>query len=376
MRGVYLNHAGTSWPKPDVVLRAADATWRSDPLDWSAQFVRDHRTVAAFFGVEDPAQLLLTPSCTSAINVAVHDHFWNPGDRVLISAWEHHALHRPAAKLAEYGVDVEVLPHTEADPVILESLEHELKQGRVKLVAITAACNVTGDLLPIHDVIRLAHEYESRVLIDAAQVAGWLDLNLAELGADLVTFAGHKGPLAPWGIGGLYLRPGLQMNSPAAICEIKYDSQTGKTQPPPSLPGYCDVGSVNRPALAGLAAGVQWLGETGRQDRLTDARRLTQLFYDACQDMDRVNVYGSSDRSERMPTVAFNFEGVSSTDVAKQFLHRDVIVSGGLQCAPLAHKSLGTNPDGAVRLSVGPSTSEQDIQTAIAALGEIVQSPS
>lgn len=371
MRGVYLNHAGTSWPKPDAVLQSIDAAWRSDPSDWPDLFSQDHRTVANYFGIEEPAQLLLTPSCTSAINIAVQDHFWNSGDRVLISAWEHHALHRPIAKLADCRVNVEVLPYTNSEPVILESLEHELRQGRVKLVAVTAACNVTGDLLPIREIIRLAHDYEAQILIDAAQVAGWLDLNLAELGADLVTFAGHKGPLGPWGIGGLYMRAGLEMNSPAAVCEVAYNSPVDK---PPLRPGYCDVGSVNRPALAGLAAGLKWLSESGHQDRLADARKLTRQLYDACQAMANVRVYGSSNASQRMPTVAFNIADVTSLEVANQLWHRGIIAAGGLQCAPLAHKSLGTAPDGVVRVSVGASTSERDIQAAIVALGDIANS--
>ena len=332
--------------------------------------MRDHTHVADALGIENPAQLLLTPSCTSALSVAVNDHFWNEGDRVLISAFEHHALHRPVVGLVERGVEVDVLPHLEQEPVILEALEDELKKGGVRLVAMTAACNVTGDLLPVAKVAEIAHQYEAVVLVDAAQVAGW-KLDLSALGADLITFAGHKGPLAPWGIGGLYTASDINMNSPAAVCEISYDKNTGKPLPPPSGPGYCDVGSVDRPALAGLAAGLEWLRKPGRQNRLAYARSLSQQVYAVAADLPNVAVFGADDINDRMPTVAFLLKGIDSNQCAARFLEREIVVSGGMQCAPLAHKSLETAPEGLVRISVGPMTTQDDIERAIEALVEI-----
>ncbi len=371
MHSVYLNHAGTSWPKPAPVRAAVQSIWNLDPIDWADQFVADHLRIANALGIRKPAELLLTPSCTTALSVAVNDHYWNSGDRVLISAFEHHALHRPVAKLTDQGVEVDVLPHLDHEPIILEALEDELKKGGVKLVAITAASNVTGELTPYHDVIDLAHRYESKVLLDAAQVAGWFDLDLPSLGADLVTFAGHKGPQGPWGIGGLYVAEGLMMNSPAAVCEITYDKSTGKPKPPPSGPGYCDVGSVDRLALAGLAAGFEWLGQPARGNRLTYARSLSQQFYVAASELSKVRLYGVDDMQFRMPTVAFSVDGIESIQCASQFRERQIVVAGGMQCAPLAHKAIGTAPEGVVRISVGPMTTQEDIEAAVNALVEI-----
>ena len=278
MQSTYLNHAGTSWPKPIPVVKAAKEVMFSDPLQWGESFELAHQQIADFFHITDKKQLLLTPGCTSALNVAVHDHYWNPGDRVLTTGFEHHALHRPLVKLVDQGVEVEVLPHLPQEPIILEELESSLKQGRVKLVAMTAASNVTGDLTPFKEVIELAHRYEAKVLLDGAQVAGWWDLDLPALGVDLFAFAGHKGLQAPWGIGGLYMADDTKMNSPAAVCEIVYDKNTGAPRPPQTGPGWCDVGSVDRSALAGLAAGVKWLSDPNRRQRLTYARTLSSSF--------------------------------------------------------------------------------------------------
>lgn len=366
MRGIYLNHAGTSWPKPSAVLEAVRAAWLSDPLDWPDQFQEAHQTVADFFHIPDIRQLLLTPACTTSLQIGVTDHFWNAGDRALTSGFEHHALHRPLVKLVDQGVEVEVLPHLDHEPIILDALEDELKKGGVKLVAFTAACNVTGDIMPMKEIIALCHEYEAKVLIDAAQIAGWWDLNLPELGADLVAFAGHKGPLGPWGIGGLYLKPEIEMNSPAAVCEISYES--GKAKPIPAGPGWCDGGSVDRPSLAGLAAGLKWLSDSSRKNRLAFARSLAQQIYTAMSDHPNVVLYGDEDMNYRMPTVALNIKGRASKLVAEEMRHRGIIVSAGMQCAPLAHKTLNTAPEGIVRISVGPSNNQDDIEQTIDAL--------
>lgn len=368
---VYLNHAGTSWPKPQAVVDAASAVWGSDPSDWADQLELAHRQIASFFHVATPDQLLLTPGCTSALSIAVADHFWNAGDRVLASSFEHHALHRPLVKLSDYGVDVEILPHLDHEPIILEELESALRKGSVELVALVAACNVTGVLLPYDEVISLAHAYGAKVLIDAAQIAGWWDLDLPALGADLVAFAGHKGLQAPWGIGGLYVAPEIKMNSPAAVCELTYDKLSGKPKQAPAKPGYCDVGSVDRSALTGLAAAAQWLSHVERSDRLTRSRQLTQRLYDAAAEMNGTTLVCPSDMTARMPTVAMTFSNLRSSDAAAQLAGHGIFVAGGMQCAPLAHKSLGTAPDGVVRLSAGPNTTEDDVARAIEALERV-----
>ena len=371
MRGVYLNQAGTSWPKPKAVTEAVRSTWVSDPLDWGTAFTTAHQQVADFFHIPDTRQLLLTPACTTALQIGVMDHFWNPGDRALTSGFEHHALHRPLVKLVDQGVDVEVLPHLDHEPIILDALESELKKGKVKLVALTAASNVTGDLLPLREIVEVSHNYEAKVLIDAAQIAGWWDLDLPALGADLVAFAGHKGTLGPWGIGGLYLGSNLELNSPAAVCEITYDKSTGKSKPTPKGPGWCDGGSIDRPALVGLAAGVQWLQDPSRKNRLAFARTLAQQIYTAMSDLPNVTLYGDEDMNYRMPTVALNIKGRDSVLVSQEMHSRGIVVSGGMQCAPLTHKTLQTAPEGVVRLSVGPSNTQDDIEQAISALTTI-----
>lgn len=369
-RTIYLNHAGTSWPKPNSVLIAAASLLERDPRDWPAGFEFAHQKVAEFFHV-DHSRLLLTPSCTAALNVGMMDHLWKAGDRVVTSHYEHHALHRNLVKLRENGVQVTVLPRGKSELIQLEALENELKRGHVRLVALTAACNVTGHLLPISEAIELAHEHGAIVLIDGAQIAGWWDLNVTELGADLFTFAGHKGPHAPWGVGGLFVSPNISMNCPAATCDFaEANAAYGCTV----MPGYCDVGSVNVAALAGLAAGCRWLSESERANRLQTARELAREFSDAIRGLPGVVLHDDLPIERKVPTVAITVDNVSSIDMAGQLRENGLIVSGGFQCAPHVHTALGTDQTGVLRFSFGPQNKSAEIGLAIEILKQLIVS--
>lgn len=363
MDTTYLNHAGTSWPKPGAVLDAAHSVSDLSPTDWPVLFETAHQTVADFFHVEK-SRLLLTPSCTAALDLAVMDHAWSPDDRVITSGYEHHALHRTMVKLSANGVRVTELPRDVDELISLAALETELKSGGVRLVALTAACNVTGRLLPVAEVIRLAHQHGALALIDGAQVAGWWDLDLSALGADLFTFAGHKGPQAPWGIGGLFVAPQVSMNSPAATCEVPAPGEPAACA---TMPGYCDAGSVNLSALAGLAAACEWLTQVEQQDRLHRARRLAGSLTDALREIPAVTIHDDVPMEKKMPTVAVSWEDWTATALANALREQGVITSGGFQCAPQTHQALGTSANGVVRFSFGPRSQETDVAAAVEA---------
>ena len=364
-RPIYLNHAGTSWPKPPTVLEAAHSVLHSDSTNWGPLFDAAHRKVADFFHV-DAARLLFTPSCTSAICVAMTDLDWKRGDRIVTSMYEHHALYRSCLKLSDRGVEISVLPEKRVKSEVVElidikALSSELESGNVRLLALTAACNVTGQLLPISEAIELAHRYDVLVLIDGAQIAGWRDLDLVELKADLFAFAGHKAPQAPWGIGGLYVRPGVPMNCSHATCgRTESDCATQSTP----MPGYCDVGSVNLSALAGLGAATTWLNAPQRTSRLAEARNLASEFTDGIRNIPGLAIHGDVPMSQKVPTVAFTYESQAPVAIAKHLAEHGLIASGGLQCAPQAHIALGTEPEGVVRVSFGPGNLASDADSA------------
>lgn len=366
----YLNQAGTSWPKPCAVVDACDQALERHCDSWDEQFANGLHQLTEFFGVSEEDTLLLTPGCTSSLSVAVADIDWQPGDVIVTSSLEHHALHRPLLKVVESSrqwsapVDLIVVPPTISDAFDLSRLKSVLQERQVKLVAITAASNVTGDILPFEETARLAREHGAHCLVDGAQVVGWLDVNLSESNIDLFAFGGHKGLHAPWGIGGLFMSSRISMQTPRATCAIgasrdKSDARScGK-------PSYCDVGSVDRIALAGLSAAITWLQD--QPDRLSVARRRAGKLWSVLESLPGTILYGGP-IGKRLPTVAFTHRHVRVAEIDKHLRRHGVVGSAGLQCAPMAHEILGSAPEGVMRLSVGPMNTDDDIDRACEAL--------
>ncbi|TWT57858.1 Cysteine desulfurase CsdA [Thalassoglobus neptunius] len=364
MTSVYLNHAGTSWPKPETVQKAVQNALQESPEDWGARFEHGHKRVAEFFGIENPDDLLLTPGCTSALSLALFDQPLQPEDEVLTSGFEHHAMERPLIKLGEMGIVTRVIPPTQDRLVDLEMLETSLTSGRVRLMAMTAACNVTGDLLPWNEVGELCHRHEVPFLLDAAQVAGWIDLDFSRSQVDFVAFAAHKGLQSPWGIGGLYCSPQAKMHCQSASCSIVPSPNSES----PKRPSYCDTGSVDRIALEGLAAATEWLNQEEASVRLSKARAQIGRFEEVLKADSRVKLVSREPLQARLPTVAFIVDGISPGDLADSLEQRSLIVSAGFQCAPSAHETLGTSEQGVLRLSLGPLTSDAEINFTCEAL--------
>lgn len=362
---IYLNHAGTSWPTPPWVLDAVANAMQTHPAQWPERFEIAHASVSRFFGVADPDQLLLTPGCTSSLATAIASVALPAGSRVLTSRWEHHAVYGPLQHLARKGVAVDFVSAGDDSPIDLAALEQALAANEVRLVALTAACNVTGCLLPIEQIIGMAHQYGAMVLIDAAQIVGWVDLHLDALGADLVAFGGHKGLQAPWGIGGLYVARSARLECATTQCAIPDKNALAAVQQWGSRPGYCDVGSVDQFSLAGLEASLSRLGNTSRSDDLEVARRHVARFRDALSQDQRVTLFGMQDSKHRMPTIAFALDGETSSQSAERLRQHGLIVGSGFQCSPVSHEAMGTSETGLVRISVGVRQPESEIDAAL-----------
>lgn len=364
---VYLNHAGTSWPKPEPVLQAAADADRADPDAWPSLFTECQRTVADYFQVPSD-RLLFTPSCTSALTVAMMDLPWQAGDRLLTSQFEHHALHRNVQKLAERGVGVTYLEPGNRQLIDLDRLEAELNQGGVRLLALTAACNVTGQLLPFAQAAELAKQFGVTVLVDGAQFAGWQQLDLSASKIDMFTFAGHKGPMSPKGVGGLYVAEHVRMDCLSAACD------PATAQANSRMPDYCDVGSVNYAALSGLAAGCRWLQKADQVNRLQEARELASAFADGVRDLPNSVLHHDVAAELKMPTVAFNIAGRATSELAAELQRHRIFVSCGMQCAPQVHHILNTGSTGVIRCSFGFENDLSDVAAALNCLRKAAHS--
>jgi len=357
---VYANHAGTSWPKAPGVVEAVQRAMLDDPSH-NAQRYRDGvDAVVEFFGLPSRDRLLFAPSCTSALAVAIGDLVWQAGDCVITSQLEHHALARPVQKLVnERGVEHCVVPYRDGAPLDLAFVERRLEQGNVRLVAVTAASNVTGERLPIDELVPLAHRHGALVLLDAAQHAGLLPLDVGAFGVDLMTFAAHKGLLAPFGVGGLWAAERIRFACPAAVCELG-----GVDGPIAPFPGFCDMGSVDFPALAGLTAALRYLEGLSADERERPLRMAARLR-DECRARGGVSVLGGD--GPRTATSSLVIDALPLERAQRHFQQHGVIVRAGTHCAPMALDALG-RADGVLRVSFGVTSGEGDVDAVLRAI--------
>jgi cysteine desulfurase family protein len=378
---MYFNNAATTWPKPEVVYQTTDQCFRtlnspertmSDEGARSSEMMSVCREeIASFFGIRDPRRLVFTPSATYSLNLAIHGLEWHEGDVAIMSGLEHHAVSRPIRKAAyRHRAKFEVAPYTPETPIDLDFVEDKLKVGNVKLVACTMASNVTGDILPAIELGDLAERYGAIYLVDAAQSAGVLPVNVDDLKADMLGFAGHKGLFGPPGIGGLFVRKGIQLNT---IAEGGTGKDSGKHEMSGRYPSNYEVGTHNLLAIVGMAAGIRWLRERGIDSLREHEQTLTARFAQGVRELPGVTVYGNTDPERRTAVVSFTMEGTTPERIARWLAEEhNVSTRAGYHCAPLAHETIGTLPGpGTIRFSFSFANTMDEVEQALGFLAEV-----
>jgi len=365
---IYANNAGTSWPKPPGMSEAVVASLAADPVEAAKAFEPARDAVCRLLGIADRERLLFTSGCTQALAVGIEDLPWREGDVIVTSSLEHHAVVRPARKLErERGVSHVAAPYRDGEPVDLDFVRDVLGRGRVRLLAVSAASNVTGELLPIDELAALAHEHDALCLVDAAQAVGIVPVDVEASGADMIAFAGHKGPLGPQGIGALWARPGVEFESPAASCNI--GERSAARQPCSPFPGYCDVGGLNLAGAAALAASVEWVLVRGVDEVGGHGRALASRLRAGLRERKGCTVYGVDDDARRTAAVSIELDGLPVARAESFFLERGIIVRAGEHCAPTALESIGA-PGGTIRISFGSFNTADDVDAVLASIDE------
>lgn len=378
---MYFNNAATTWPKPEIVYETVDECFRnlnSPDRTHSAEGVQSSATmqtcraeVAEFLGIGNQTRLVFLPSCTYALNLAILGQEWKLGDKIIMSGLEHHAVSRPIRKLArEKGIEFKVSPYSQNQPLDLNWMEAELKAGGVKLVACTMAANVTGDIMPSHQLGQLCKQYNVRYLVDAAQSAGILPVDVEELNADFLTFAGHKGLFGPPGIGGLYVRDGIQLET---LAEGGTGKDSGRHSMSGSFPSNFEVGTHNLLGITGLCAGVRWVKQAGLDSIREHEFTLLSRFVNRVSELPGVRLYGNSDLSQRTSVCSFVINGTSPQRIAAWLAENHGIATrAGYHCAPLAHETIGTLPgEGTIRFSFGFSNTLEEVDQVVDLLTEM-----
>lgn len=374
----YFDHAATSWPKPTVVTEAmlsAIAEAGGNPgrsahhLALAAARAVEHgrAQVAALLGVEDPRDLAFVPGCTFGLNLVLKGAL-APGDRVVVSSVEHNAVSRPLTALAALGVEVVRVAADARGCMDVEDIERALDAAPTRMVVCQHASNVTGAVQAVGDIVDIAHEHGAVVVIDGAQAAGHLPLDLSALGADAYVAPGHKGLLGPQGIGVLYLAPGFE---PSELVQGGSGGHSEIAEQPRTRPERYEAGTGNVMAAAGFGAAAEFLAAHGRDIRARE-RTLARRLHEGLLEMPGVSVLGPGPDEERVPVVSVVHARLAPDEIAFALDRRHgIAVRAGLHCSPWTHETIGTLESGALRFSVGWSTSEDDVDAALAAMREL-----
>lgn len=372
---VYLDNAATSHPKPEEVYRATDEALRAggNPGRGGHRLAlaagrrvfqaRDH--VAALLGVSDPARVIFTASATESLNLAVKG-LLRPGDHCITTTVEHNALRRPLAALERCGVEVSRLP-VGSDGRLDPATVRVALRANTRLIALAHGSNVTGALQPIADVAEIARKAGVFLLVDAAQSAGIVPLDMTALGIHLLAAPGHKGLLGPQGTGLLCVDPLVPLRP---IREGGTGSMASDERQPGIFPEGFESGTVNAPGINGLAAGIAFLERVGIAAVHARERELSTILTEGLRQIQGAKVYGPLAEHDRCGVVSFSITGVDPGELEERLDEAfGIIGRSGLHCNPGAHALLGTlQSGGCMRLSPGYFTARDDVERALDAV--------
>ena len=381
---IYLDNAATSWPKPTEVLKAM-----TDVLECAggnpgrsghrlsiaaARVIYDTREeLTRFFGISDPLRVIFTGNATHAINLALKG-ILKPGDQVVTSSMEHNAVMRPLRKLEKQGIRLSIVPCTADGSLDVRDLEKALNSA-TRLVVMTHASNVVGTLLPITEIASIAHQMGALLLVDTAQTAGAIPINMSEMGIDLLAFTGHKELQGPPGSGGLVIADGIEVSQIEPLICGGTGSRSESEEQPDDLPDKFESGTANLVGIAGLGAGLKWITDRGIGEIRDHMIKLSQTLIDGLSALPKVNISGTLDPERSVAIVSFTVTGKRVSEIGLRLDEEYGVLSRvGLHCAPAAHRTIGSFPEGTVRLAPGFFTTVDDVQKAIKSISKVLRS--
>ncbi len=374
-----MDNAATSFPKPEATLAAMISYQRNvgaspgrsghgRSIEAGRAVYETREALARLFSIPDPLRIALTKNATEALNIALQGGL-EAGDHVVTSGMEHNSVMRPLRFLETQGVEVTVVSCSSGGELDPEDIRKALRKN-TKMVVLTHASNVTGTILPVEEVGAILRERGDVLFcVDAAQTAGAVPIDVQKMNIDLLAFTGHKSLFGPQGTGGLYVREGLEKEIKPLMMGGTGSRSEFESQPD-FMPDIYESGTSNAIGLCGLGAGAEFILEQTVDAIRRKEEELTSLFLKQLEDWDdRVTVYGSRRAAGQTAVVSFNIKDITPSDAALFFEERyGILCRPGLQCAPAAHRTIGTFPQGTIRFSFGFFHTPQDVETACAAL--------
>ncbi|MEJ5362672.1 MAG: aminotransferase class V-fold PLP-dependent enzyme [Spirochaetota bacterium] len=378
---IYLDNAATSYPKPQSVIKAvADClqSYCANPgrsghrlaIEAARRVFEVRETVAEFFNVKDSCNVIFTSNATMAINCAFAA-ILEDGDNVVVSSMEHNAVMRPLRYLEKEGKITLSFIKSESNGIIKGDIT-KIIQPSTRIVVINHASNVNGVVQDIAKITANVKEYNPSVavLIDASQTAGVLPINIQSIGCDFLAFTGHKALYGPQGIGGLIinttepLKPFI-MGGTGSKSESQYQ--------PEFLPDKYESGTLNLPGIVGLGLGIEYVKPGMEKIHAEEMKHIEKLI-ECLSGIKGITTYWSNSFEHQTGVISFSHELISCSEIGQRLNDEySICVRVGLHCAPLAHETIGSYPDGTVRVSVGAFTKDSDIDAFCKAIERIAK---
>jgi cysteine desulfurase family protein len=372
---IYLDNAATSWPKPERVYQAVERYQRElgapagrgtygEAVEVERIVGRARAGIARLFGIQEARRVIFSQNCTGALNLAIHG-LLKRGDHVVTTDLEHNSVLRPLRRLEDAGQITVTRVAPNAEGIIEPDAVRHATCKATRLVAITHASNVTGVVQPVAAIALAAHERGAHVLVDAAQTAGHVAIDVRSLGADLLAAPGHKGLLGPLGTGFLYVGPELErLLDP--LCEGGTGTISESDRQPETLPEKYESGNLNALGIVGLEAGVAFVAERGIAEIGGHAAQLSTRLREGLAAIDGVRLHGATSAAPATGITSLTIEGLDPHDLASLLDgHYRIQGRAGMHCAPRV--GVGSS----FRLSVGPFNTMAQIDATIGAIAEI-----
>ena len=376
---IYMDNAATSFPKPDAVWDAVVDCGKNrggNPgrsghrlaVEAAREVFAAREAVAGLFNAGDSSRIIFSWNATGALNTALKG-FLNRGGHVLTSSMEHNSVMRPLSALQRQGaITFKAVPCSRRGELDPDDVKRAVRPD-TKLIVLTHASNVCGTILPVKEIKELLPDIP--ILVDAAQTAGVLPIDVQGSGIDMLAFSGHKGLYGPMGTGGLYVAPAVDL---APFIQGGTGSRSESIEQPAFLPDSLESGTLNVPGLCGLRAGVEFIQKTGIENIRRHECALTKLLIEGLSAIQNIRLHGVNDPDRQTAVVSLTIDGKDPGEIARALdVDYGIASRASLHCAPVAHRTLGTFPEGTVRLSMSWFTTRQDVLQTVEALQAIAR---
>ena len=381
MNYIYLDNASTTFPKaPNVANAMANYITNygininrgSYALAYDVEDIiyTTRQRLNTLFNGHDPSHVIFTQNVTMSLNMVIKG-LLKAGDHVLVSSMEHNAVMRPLTQLVDQGITFDIIPCDKTGSIQLECIEALIRPNTVAMI-INHASNVCGTIQPIESIGAICKEHDLHFIIDSAQTAGVIPIDVKACHIDALCFTGHKGLLGPQGIGGLILTKEMAQILTPLIAGGTGSFSHLETMPT-NMPDAFEAGTLNLPGIIGLNEGVSYIESVGMENIHNHELALTKAFLEGLHSITGVNIIGKQDIQDRTAVVSITIDGMDPASIAYELESKyHIMTRVGLHCAPRAHQTLGTYPEGTVRFSLGYANTLEDVESALSALNTIV----